>query len=220
MRQGVVLQRFAREAGDKLQRVETSAGDFVAGAYCVAAGCWTPALAGAAGSVAPGRPVRGQMLLLRPRRADVSRIIHRYPHYAVPRRDGRVLIGATVEEAGFDKRTTGAARDALLTAAAAILPCLVDAEVERQWSGLRPASADALPLIGRAPNFSNLWIASGHHRSGLQLAPPTARMISAMIRGQRCELPTEPFDPARFAVAYQSGSAIVGETVADASTCV
>ncbi|QDT69408.1 Hydrogen cyanide synthase subunit HcnC precursor [Planctomycetes bacterium MalM25] len=185
--------------GEEIHRVDTPAGEFSAGAYCLTAGCWTPGLARLAASSAPGKPVRGQMLLLRPEEPTLDRIVHRYPHYAVPRRDGRVLIGATVEEAGFAKETTAEARAHLLQAAAQIDARLGEAPIEAHWSGLRPASADRLPQIGRLPGLQNAWVASGHHRSGLQLAPPTARLISCLIRGEVCELPADPFDPARFA---------------------
>jgi len=187
--------------GEVIDAVRTSAGRFSAGAYCLAAGCWTPRLAAEADTHAPGEPVRGQMLLLRPTTPTLDRIVHRYPYYAVPRRDGRVLVGATLERAGFANQTTAQARADLLAAAAAIEPSLTGAAVEGHWAGLRPASADRLPQIGPLPGLSNAWVAAGHHRSGLQLAPPTAELISAMIRGERCDLPSEAFDPARFAPA-------------------
>ncbi len=191
--------RARRGGDDSIQVLETPQGEFVAGAYCFAAGCWTPALVGAAGSEAPGKPIRGQMLLLAPLDEPLERVIHRFPYYAVPRRDGRVLVGATVEDAGFRAETTSAARDDLLAQAALIEPRLAEASVEAHWSGLRPASADSLPAIGPLPGLRNAWVASGHHRSGLQFSPPTARLISSMIRGTACDLPATPFDPARFA---------------------
>lgn len=194
---GAEVIRLVR-VGEAIHRVDTAAGEFSADVYCLTAGCWTPGLARLAASSAPGKPVRGQMLLLRPERPALGRIVHRYPHYAVPRRDGRVLIGATVEEAGFAKQTTAEARAELLGAAARIDARLANVEVEAHWSGLRPASADRLPLVGRLPGLGNAWVASGHHRSGLQLAPPTARLISALIRGAPCELPAAPFEPSRF----------------------
>lgn len=206
-RAGVELTSHAEVLGvetrpdDRLTGVRTPVGRFSAGAYVLAAGCWTPGLAQAATSSAPGRPVRGQMLVLRPERRLLDRIVHLYPHYAVPRRDGRVLIGATVEDAGFAKQTTAEGRQSLLRAARAIDPRWADAPVEHHWCGLRPASEDRLPQIGPLPGFENAWVASGHHRSGLQLAPPTAEIVSAMIRGVDCDLPTEPFDPARFIAA-------------------
>ncbi|TWT99724.1 Hydrogen cyanide synthase subunit HcnC precursor [Botrimarina colliarenosi] len=194
---GAAVEGFQRRPNGPIEAVVTAAGRYRAGAYCLCAGAWTPELAQLAWSRAPGRPVRGQMLLLRPTGTPLRRIVHRYPHYAVPRRDGLVLVGATVEEQGFSKTTTTAARDELLEAARAIHPALGAAMVERQWAGLRPASADALPQIGPLPGVANGWVASGHHRCGLQLSPPTAVLISAMIRRVACDLPTTPFDPAR-----------------------
>lgn len=181
-----------------ISSVVTPVGDYAADNYCFAAGCWTPRVVETAGSSNPGNPIRGQMLLLGPPAEPLDRIIHRYPYYAVPRRDGCVLIGATVESVGFDKQTTEKAREVLLREAQLIDPRLETASLVAHWSGLRPASGDRLPSIGSLPGVNNAWVATGHHRSGLQFSPPTARMISSMIRGVRCELPAEPFDPARF----------------------
>lgn len=198
------VERVESEADGRIAAVESPTGRFSAEAFCFAAGAWTPGLADIAGGTAPGRPVRGQMLLLRPKENRLTRIVHRYPSYAVPRRDGLVLVGATVEEVGFQKQTTEDAKRDLFAAAAAIEPSLAGATIERHWSGLRPASADALPLIGPMHGVANAWLATGHHRCGLQLAPPTARLISAMVRGAACDLPSEPFDPRRFAPAVAS----------------
>lgn len=201
------VERVVRQPSGPIDAVATSAGRYSAGAYCFAAGSWTPRLAEQAGSVAPGKPVRGQMLLFEPLVEPLQQIIHRYPYYAVPRRDGRVLVGATVEDRGFDKQSTDNARDELFTAAVEIAPRLATARVEAQWAGLRPASTDELPSIGRLPGIANAWVASGHHRSGLQFAPPTARLLSAMIRGVASDLPAAPFDPQRFAPDCRDGAA-------------
>jgi len=182
-----------RGAGGGVAAVETAVGEYSAGAYVFAAGCWT----GRVGVDAAVRPVRGQMLLLRATKV-LDRVVHRYPHYAVPRRDGLVLVGATVEEAGFDKRTTAAARSELLAAAAAIDERLGTATVEGFWSGLRPATDDGLPLVGRVPGWDNAWLAAGHHRSGLQLAPPTADVIAAQVLGLPSGLDATRFAPDRF----------------------
>jgi glycine oxidase len=191
---------FDIAADGSIAAVRTPTETYRCGGVCLCAGAWTPELAELGYSHVPGRPVMGQMLLLRPEK-PLDRIVHRYPHYAAPRRDGLVLVGATVEEAGFDKQITESARTELLRAAAQIDPSLANATVMRHWAGLRPASADALPQIGLLPGYSNAWVASGHYRSGLQLAPPTARLVSAMIRGVPCDLPAAPFDPSRFASA-------------------
>lgn len=188
---------FDTAAGGVVRAVRTVGETYACDAMCLCAGAWTPELATIGCSRAPGAPVRGQMLLVRPQKR-LERIVHRYPYYAVPRRDGLVLIGATVEAAGFEKQTTAAGLVELQRAAGQIDPALADAALVRHWAGLRPASADALPQIGRLPGYENAWVASGHHRSGLQLAPPTARLVGAMIRGVPCDLPAAPFDPARF----------------------
>ncbi|MEO0532199.1 MAG: FAD-dependent oxidoreductase, partial [Planctomycetota bacterium] len=167
---GSPVERIRKDAHGRITSVESSGRSYSAAAYCFAAGAWTPALVEAAGSLGHGRPIRGQMLLLQPTTNRLTRIVHRYPYYAVPRRDGRVLVGATVEDAGFEKATTEEAKRELLAAAVAIDPSLASARLERHWSGLRPASGDALPLIGPMPGVGNAWLATGHHRCGLQLA--------------------------------------------------
>lgn len=200
------VTRFEMTGSGEIDAVATPTARFTAGAYCLAAGCWTPSLVEAIGERAPGAPVRGQMLLLRPPGRPLDQVVHRYPHYAVPRRDGLVLVGATVEHRGFVAQTTEEARSELIAAAERIDPRLGGAAVERHWAGLRPASADPLPLIGRLSGCGNAWVATGHHRAGLQLAPPTARLISAQVRGVACDLPADPFDPARFADAASSST--------------
>ncbi|MEQ8847829.1 FAD-dependent oxidoreductase [Botrimarina sp.] len=188
-----------RRAGPRVAEVVTAAGPYAADAVVLAAGCWSPALGEQLRVAAPGRPVRGQMLLLAPRGEPIDGIVHRHPFYAVARRDGLVLVGATVEEAGFDKSTTEEGVAALRRAAGQIAPALADARVEAVWAGLRPASADALPQIGPAPGIDNVWIASGHHRSGLQLSPPTAAIIAALVLGESPPAAHAEFAPARFA---------------------
>ncbi|MGL4513353.1 MAG: NAD(P)/FAD-dependent oxidoreductase [Lacipirellulaceae bacterium] len=198
---GVESRGFAFE-GSRIVGVETSAGRFAASEVCLAAGCWTPALAELAGATAPGRPIRGQLLLLRTDATPLERIVHRPPYYLVPRGDGLVLVGATVEDVGFARGTTETARAELLAAAIAIEPRLALATAEGFWSGLRPQSGDALPLVGRAPGIDNLWIASGHHRSGWQFAPATAELIVALLLGRPTDLPSAELDPGRFAACF------------------
>ncbi|TWT41630.1 NAD(P)/FAD-dependent oxidoreductase [Botrimarina hoheduenensis] len=192
--------------GDRLSAVCTTDGDYQGAACCLAAGCWTPHLAELTNGVAPGQPVRGQILLMRPRKAP-PHIIHDPPWYLVPRRDGLVLVGATVENVGFARGVTTEARARLLAAAERMMPGLGSAPVEAFWSGLRPASADALPQIGRLPGYHNLLVAAGHHRSGLQFSPPTAKLIVAELTGANPPLSEEHIErlkPTRFAPAVRS----------------
>jgi glycine oxidase len=191
-----------RHDGDRIIAVETTNGLVAPDQVCVAAGCWTPLVAELAGVAAPGNPIRGQMLLLRANDNPLRRIVHRPPHYVVPRGEGLLLVGATVEDVGFARGTTEEARAELLSAAIAIDPTLGAATVEGFWSGLRPQSADSLPLVGLAPGRDNLWIAAGHHRSGLQFAPPTAELLVSLLTGRDTDLPAAELDPRRFAATH------------------
>jgi glycine oxidase len=190
------------QSGDVINAVETPEGRFSSASFCLAAGCWTPGLAEQVGVDAPGKPVRGQMLLLCPTTGlgepVLQEILHCPPYYIAPRRDGHVIVGATVEEVGFNKQTTETARDELLSAAVRMAPQLKNHQVERHWAGLRPMGGDDLPQIGPLPSLQNAWIATGHYRAGLQFSPATAELISAMIRGVEPPLPAAPYSPARF----------------------
>lgn len=193
------VQAFEWE-GDRIITVETANARFSAKEIIIAAGCWTPALANQLGVRIPGRPVRGQMLLLKPNRPEEapSRIIHRAPYYLVPRRDGLLLVGATVEQVGFDRRNTEEAFQALRDFAREVCPSLQDSTIEAFWAGLRPAGGDELPTIGPVRSTRNAWLATGHYRAGLQFSPPTAELISSMIRQTELPMEAAPFSPDRF----------------------
>jgi glycine oxidase len=150
-------------------------------------------------------PLKGQIVLLRSAKPLIRRIVEHGKNYLVPRDDGRILVGATEEDVGFDTRTTSEAMRDLLAEAHRLCPILVNAEVERSWAGLRPGSIDSRPYLGFAPGFENLIVATGHKRAGLQLAPATAEVIVDLILGRppRVDLksyrvdrePGEPADP-------------------------
>lgn len=184
--------------GDDVVGVRTATSEHTAGVVCLAAGCWTPGVATRSDLTLPGKPMRGQMLLLR---VDFSlgHILHVPPWYAAPRRDGLVLVGATLEDVGFDKATTDDARRALADAARRLDSRLADATVEGFWAGLRPAGPDALPQIGWASGAGRLLVATAHYRSGLQLAPPTAELIVDLLLGNPILPEAGAFDPCRFA---------------------
>ena len=142
----------------------------------VCAGAWSGTIAGLD---VPIRPLRGQMLALR---GDDSlrQVVYSSDVYLVPRRDGRILVGATMEETGFDKTTTQSARDELLKKAYRLLPRLAEFPVEAHWSGLRPVSPDHLPVLGPT-SFENVYIAAGHYRNGILLAPATGELMMESI---------------------------------------
>lgn len=197
---GAAARSFRRTDG-RLNGVETDAGVFSAGAYCLAAGAWAGALANQLRVDTPTRPIRGQMLLLKLPEQRLRRVYHNNGRYLVPRRDGHVLVGSTVEDTGFDKSTDDADLQALLDFAHESAPCLRGATVEGSWAGLRPATGDGLPMIGRLPGLSNAWIAAGHFRSGLQFAPATAIAVRQLLAGEPTLLDTRPFAPERFRTA-------------------
>ena len=146
----------------------------------------------------PTRPVKGQMLcLLMPSRTLLQHVVRAPEVYLIPRSDGRLLVGATVEEAGFDKRTDLATIQRLHRAALALVPKLADAKIHDDWAGLRPGTPDALPILG-ATETPGYYVATGHFRDGILLAPITAEVMTAVIEGRTPEFDLTAFSPARF----------------------
>ncbi len=146
----------------------------------------------------PTRPVKGQMLcLLLPARELLRHVIRSHGAYLIPRSDGRLLVGATVEEAGFDKRTDLATIQHLHQAAITLVPKLADAKILESWAGLRPGTPDGLPILGET-STPGYFVATGHFRDGILLAPITAEVMAAVIEGPTPELDLTAFSPARF----------------------
>lgn len=152
-------------------------------ADCVvnAAGAWAAGVPGVPSNALPDvRPVKGQMLALSVPAHFITHTTWVPGAYLVPRSDGRLLVGATVEEAGFDERVTARAIHSLLGAALAAMPALADFAVTETWAGLRPATGDLLPRIGATP-IAGLFNAAGHYRNGILLAPLTATLVADAI---------------------------------------
>jgi glycine oxidase len=168
----------------KVQSWQSSKGiRFESDAYVVTAGAWSHNLLGEHAQPVSVKPMRGQMLLYRLEVGALSTILYRNDFYLIPRRDGHILAGSTVEDVGFDKSTTeDAARD-LARKARDLLPQLADAPVIRHWSGLRPGSPDNIPMIGRHPDFDNLYLNTGHFRYGVTMAPASAEILSSLLKG-------------------------------------
>jgi glycine oxidase len=146
----------------------------------------------------PTRPVKGQMLcLVMASRSLLQHVIRSPEAYLIPRSDGRLLVGATVEEAGFDKRTDRATIQRLHQAALELVPKLAAARILEDWAGLRPGTPDALPILG-ATTTPGYYVATGHFRDGILLAPITAEVMTAVIEGRKPEHDLAPFSPARF----------------------
>jgi len=183
LRPGLAATGFRVESG-RLTAVITAEGPLPCGAAVVAAGPWSAALLAGAGVRVETPPIKGQIVLLRGDRPILTRIVEHGKNYLVPRDDGRVLVGATEEAAGFDTRSTPAAVRDLLDVALALCPALAAAEVERSWAGLRPGSVDGRPYLGPAPGVAGLVVATGHRRAGLQLSPATAEAIADLVLGR------------------------------------
>jgi glycine oxidase len=192
LRPGSPVHRLLRKGG-RIESVETEQGRLTAGRYLLAAGAWSEALLTPLGWRLGIRPVRGQIALLNTGTAGVRPVLMHGKRYIVPRGDGRVLVGSTEEDSGFEARTTAVAITELLQLAAALAPNLAGAAVERCWAGLRPGSPDGKPFLGAVPDVENLFVAAGHFRSGIQLSPGTALVMKQLLVGEKPALPLEDF---------------------------
>jgi glycine oxidase len=175
--------------------VTTSKTSFLAPKVVNCAGAWSGQIDPHA---FPTRPVKGQILcLVMPSRTLLKHVIRSPKVYLIPRSDGRLLVGATVEEAGFDKRTDASTIQRLHQAAIALVPKLLDAKILEAWAGLRPGTPDALPILG-ATDTPGYYVATGHFRDGILLAPITAQVMTYVITGTQCNYDLTPFSPRRF----------------------
>jgi glycine oxidase len=163
----------------------------------VASGCFSAKIEGVE-TYAPVCPAKGQMIALRADNLKIERVLWSEKIYLVPRNDGRILAGATVEHVGFDKTVTAGNVEKILEAAIELAPDLAEARIEEMWAGLRPDSPDHLPILGPT-DLEGLLVATGHFRSGILLAPITARLMRNWITQQRVSVDWERFSPMRFA---------------------
>jgi glycine oxidase len=167
------------------------------GLVVIAAGCWSGELLEPAGLNVGTIPARGQMVALKGAGSPINHVLHSSKCYVIPRLDGRILVGATVEYVGFQKGITAGGISSLLAAAIELAPGLTSCEIVEAWSGLRPDTSDHLPILGPS-GVDNLLLATGHFRNGILLAPITAELIAATISGGGPILELIPFSIARF----------------------
>jgi glycine oxidase len=171
----------------------------------VAAGCFSAEIEGVK-AYAPVRPAKGQMMALRAEGVEIERVLWSERIYLVPRNDGRILAGATVEYTGFDKQVTAGGLKKILAGAIELAPGLAGARIEETWAGLRPDSQDHLPILGPT-DIDGLVMATGHFRSGVLLTPITARLIGEWITRQSVSVDWERFSPMRFVPAERRTTA-------------
>lgn len=186
------VEQATTQAG-RMVAVRTHQDTFTADRFVLTTGAW-------AGMDIPGmtgvpnvRPIRGQMLLFKLEPGALDKILFRNGLYLIPRRDGHVLAGSTLEDAGFDKSTDAATRHLLHTEAAELLPILASMQPIRHWAGLRPGAPGNIPIIDRHPDFDNVFVNVGHYRYGVTLAPASAELLVDLMEGNLPALDPVPY---------------------------
>jgi glycine oxidase len=198
--EGQPVRQLIRQ-GQRVVGIETAQGPLWANAVVLATGAWLAHWHNPT-ETQPLFPVKGQMIALQP----PSGLVLRHTLYTfgggciVPKTDGTVYVGATSEHVGFDKTVTAEGISKVLAVRERMIPALNDARFLRAWAGLRPGSADDLPLIGPSQSMPGLWIAGGHYRDGILLGPLTGSILAELLQGHSSPfgLDLTPFDPDRF----------------------
>jgi glycine oxidase len=197
IREGAPVAGFETGSG-RVTGVLAGGERIACGALVLASGAWLVESAARLGVSLPVYPVRGQILALACTPPPTRHTIYARSGYLVPKADGRVVVGATEDDAGFDARPTAAGMATLLGMASTLVPSLASAPFDSAWAGLRPASRDRMPLLGPLPGWENVTVAAGHFRNGILLAPITAECLAPWILNGRMDPLLEPFRPIRF----------------------
>jgi glycine oxidase len=179
--------------GDNVVEVVTQAETLFTAAAVDCRGAW---------SGAPVRPRKGQMLYVYPEASILQHVLRAPEVYIVPRSSGKILIGATVENVGFDKSVSASIIRELQNVAAKYVPALAAAPITQSWAGLRPGTPDDLPILGPA-NIPGVFVATGHFRNGILLAPITAQIVADLIQGRPSPIDIHAFSPYRFSTAQK-----------------
>lgn len=173
--------------------VRTSEGLLSAAKVVIAGGAWTGEILRSAVRAPKVEPVKGQMIVFKGAPGLLHRIVLADGRYLIPRRDGRILAGSTLEHTGFEKELTTEARDDLRSAAIELVPALASLEIEHQWAGLRPGTQQGIPYICQHPQVQGLYINAGHFRNGVILGAASARLMTDMIMGQVSTIDPLPY---------------------------
>lgn len=184
--------------GGRTSGVRTTKSFYAAGAVVNCAGAWASQIKPLA---IPTHPVKGQIVCLVPQPGihtpPIRHVIRTPEVYIIPRGDGRVLLGATVEEAGFDKRVDPDTVQRFRQAATQVAPALGEMRIHEAWAGLRPGTPDGLPILG-ATSLAGYYAATGHYRDGIMLAAVTALAMAQLLGGRASDFDLQPFSPLRF----------------------
>ncbi|PZE21019.1 glycine oxidase ThiO [Paenibacillus xerothermodurans] len=185
------------ERGGHIRGVRTTDGELFADHIILSAGAWGSALTEPFGLSLPLFPVKGQCISLKTAAPVIRSTVFFKECYVVPKEDGTMIVGATQEEAGFDKRCHASVIGSLHTSASRLIPELEHAEFVRTWAGLRPGTRDGLPYIGRPAALPGLITATGHYRNGILLAPATGRLIKQLVLDEQPDMDLGAFAPDR-----------------------
>ena len=194
LREHCSVSGFCQEGG-RITGVHTAEGVLVADEVVLSAGAWSGDLLRTLGLELPVEPVKGQMILFKCAEDFLPCMVLAKGRYAIPRRDGHILVGSTLEHAGYDKTPTNEALESLKASAVELLPALANAEVVAHWAGLRPGSPEGIPYIGPVPGHEGLWLNCGHYRNGLVLAPASCQLFTDLLTGGQPIIDPVPYAP-------------------------
>jgi len=180
--------------------VSTTAGDVATSHVVLATGAWMARSGTWIDSPIPVFPAKGQILTVYAVPPPISSVVFGLDAYLLPRVDGTVVVGATVEQVGFDRSLTVGGMSWLLNVVGELCPALAGARFDRAWTGLRPGSPDELPIVGPAPGWDNVTLATGHFRNGIMLAPITGELVAKLILREELDPLLNPFSPSRFVI--------------------
>jgi glycine oxidase len=175
-----------------IRGVQTATDTFQADKVIIASGAWSSGFLKEQKNVAV-EPVKGQMIMFKGEPGLIKRMVLSSGHYIIPRQDGRVLAGSTLERTGFDKTVTDDAMVELRRAAVEIIPALGEMEIERQWAGLRPGTKQGIPYICAHPEIDGLYINAGHYRNGVVLGAASVRLMAELVLGQKPSIDPAPY---------------------------
>ena len=184
------------QQGGRVTGVQTADGVLAADEVVLSAGAWSGDLLRTLGLALPVEPVKGQMILFKCAEDFLPSMVLAKGRYAIPRRDGHILVGSTLEHAGYDKTPTGDALQSLKASAVELLPELEGATVVAHWAGLRPGSPEGIPYIGPVPGHAGLWLNCGHYRNGLVLAQASCQLFTDLLTGAEPIIDPAPYAPA------------------------
>jgi glycine oxidase len=182
---------------DRIVAVHTLQAGYQPGMVILTSGAWTGLLGEQLGVLLPTRAVKGQLIMADCRVSPVRTPLHAGDALLVPWPDGRLLLGVTIEEAGFETQVRLEGLRQILQRTIDLVPAVADLPLDRAWAGLRPATPDERPYVGPVPSFTNLWVSAGHFRKGILLAPICARLLARSLHEGRLVPELSPFNPSR-----------------------